>query len=91
MNNELLLKQISRVIELLQQRKQLEQDETIISLLLSRYIEAQIILEESGDIKRINILGGVRAYLDAYSDYSNPMLMEMDKAEKQVKRFISVK
>ena len=28
------------------------------------------------------IVGGCRAYLDAFSDYMNPLLIEMDKAEK---------
>ena len=33
-------------------------------------------------IKKIMIIGGCRAYLDAFSDYMNPLLIEMDKAEK---------
>ena len=28
------------------------------------------------------IVGGCKAYLDAFSDYMNPLLIEMDKAEK---------
>ena len=28
------------------------------------------------------IVGVCRAYLDAFSDYMNPLLIEMDKAEK---------
>jgi len=27
------------------------------------------------------IVGGCKAYLDAFSDYMNPLLIEMDKAE----------
>ena len=34
------------------------------------------------DIKKVMIVGGCRAYLDAFSDYMNPLLIEMDKAEK---------
>ena len=33
-------------------------------------------------LKKIMIIGGCRAYLDAFSDYMNPLLIEMDKAEK---------
>lgn len=33
---------------------------------------------------KIMISGGCRAYLDAFSDYMNPLLGEMDKAEKML-------
>lgn len=33
------------------------------------------------------IRGGVRAYLEAHSDYMNPMLEEMNKAEKMLEEF----
>ena len=36
------------------------------------------------DISKIMISGGCRAYLDAFSDYMNPLLGEMDKAEKML-------
>lgn len=36
------------------------------------------------DINRIMIGGGCRAYLDAFSDYMNPLLIEMNKAEKML-------
>ncbi len=39
------------------------------------------LLLESGEIEKIMIKGGCRAYLDSYSDYMNPMLSEMHKAE----------
>lgn len=47
-----------------------------------RYMRAEEILINNDDIKKIMIVGGCRAYLDAFSDYMNPLLIEMDKAEK---------
>ena len=41
-----------------------------------------VILKENKDSKEINIIGGVRAYMDSYSDYENPLLGEMHNAEK---------
>ena len=32
----------------------------------------------------VYISGSVRSYLEAYSDYMNPILEEMDKAEKML-------
>ena len=37
------------------------------------------------------IKGGCRAYLDAFSDYMNPLLLEMDKAEKIFSQIIDCK
>ena len=36
------------------------------------------------------IVGGCRAYLDAFSDYMNPLLIEMDKAEKYFLNYCNV-
>lgn len=36
------------------------------------------------DTNRIMISGECRAYLDAFSDYMNPLLIEMDKAERML-------
>ena len=37
------------------------------------------------------IIGGCRAYLDAFSDYMNPLLIEMDNAEKMLSNMKSIK
>ena len=57
----------------------------ILQLIYTRYIKALAILENHQDIKGINILGGVRAYMDSYNDYQNQLLAEMHKAEKMIK------
>ncbi len=41
-------------------------------------------------LKKIVIRGGCRAYLDTFSDYMNPLLIEMDKAEELFVKIITV-
>ena len=45
-------------------------------MIYKRYKNALEILENDKNIKDINIVGGIRAYLDSYSDYENPLLGE---------------
>ena len=56
----------------------------ILKTLYDRYVRAEEILTNNDDIKKIMVIGGCRAYLDAFSDYMNPLLIEMDKAEKML-------
>lgn len=77
-----LKKQIEKVILLLEQRLIDDPDRPILKTLYDRYVRAEEILNNNDDIKKIMIIGGCRAYLDAFSDYMNPLLIEMDKAEK---------
>lgn len=77
-----LKKQIEQVILLLEQRLMDDPDRPILKTLYYRYVKAEEILTNNDDIKKIMIIGGCRAYLDAFSDYMNPLLIEMDKAEK---------
>ena len=72
--------QVDKVIELLKIR--------ILNTLLERYIKAQEILKNEGDLKKIVIRGGCRAYLDTFSDYMNPLLIEMDKAEELLSKLL---
>ena len=77
-----LKKQIEKVILLWEQRLIDDPDRPILKTLYDRYVRAEEILNNNDDIKKIMIIGGCRAYLDAFSDYMNPLLIEMDKAEK---------
>ena len=79
-----LKKQIEQVILLLEQRLMDDPDRPILKTLYDRYVRAEEILTNNDDIKKIMIIGGGRAYLDAFSDYMNPLLIEMDKAEKML-------
>ena len=79
-----LKKQIEQVILLLEQRLMDDPDRPILKTLYDRYVSAEEILTNNDDIKKIMVIGGWRAYLDAFSDYMNPLLIEMDKAEKML-------
>ncbi len=54
----------------------------VLQLIYERYENALEILLTPKDHKEINVIGGVRTYLDAYNDYENPLLSEMHQAEK---------
>ena len=60
----------------------------VMKLIYIRYINALDILKNNKDINQINIIGGVRAYMDSYNDYNNPLLGELHKAEKLNKQLI---
>ncbi|WOO37879.1 hypothetical protein R2R35_05085 [Anaerocolumna sp. AGMB13020] len=76
--------QIVKVLELLKRRLEDDPNRPILKTLYDRYDKAQKILLYNEDTKKIIINGGCRAYLDAFSDYMNPLLIEMDKAEELV-------
>lgn len=84
MNKDLILKQIEKVIVLLKERLEDDPNRPILKTLYSRYLKAEEILKNNEEINKIMISGGCRAYLDAFSDYMNPLLIEMDKAEKMI-------
>lgn len=86
-----LKKQVEKVILLLEKRLMDDPDRPILKTLYERYIKAEEILTNNGDIKKIMIIGGCRAYLDAFSDYMNPLLIEMDNAEKMLSNMKSIK
>ena len=83
MDKMLVLKeQIEKVIILLEQRLRDDPDRPVLNTLHDRYVKAKEILSNNDDVNKIMIIGGCRAYLDAFSDYMNPLLVEMDNAER---------
>ena len=68
--------QVDKVIELLKIRIEDDPTRPILNTLIERYIKAQEILKNEGDIKKIVIRGGCRAYLDTFSDYMNPLIRQ---------------
>ena len=76
-------KQVRKVIELLEQRIILEPNRPILKTLYDRYMKAEEIISSNEDISKIMISGGCRAYLDAFSDYMNPLLGEMAAREDE--------
>ena len=84
-----LIEQLKVVIKSLEKDYCTDINSGIIQLLYKRYINALEILENNKDVEAINIIGGVRAYMDSYSDYQNPLLGELHKAEKIHEKLLS--
>ncbi len=85
-NKDELKKQIKVVINYLEEKYQENERTGVIELIYKRYNNALKLLESNEAYKEnLNILGGIRAYMDSYSDYNNPLLNEMHKTEKLVK------
>ncbi|MDM5333152.1 hypothetical protein QUF56_07930 [Ureibacillus composti] len=87
-NTHHLKNQIKVVINLLNSNYINEINSGLFQLLYKRYSDALEILEKDRNVDQINIVGGVRAYMDNYSDYENPLLGEMHEAEKLTKELI---
>ena len=80
--------QVEKVIKLLEDRLKNDPNRPILKTLYNRYVRAEEILSNGEEIEKIMIKGGCRAYLDAFSDYMNPLLSEMYKAEKILSELI---
>lgn len=87
-----LEKQINLVIPLLEQQYQ-KTPTSMLELIITRYKKAVDIIAGTSideiNKKQLQIVGSVRAYLDSASDYMNPMLEEMYKAEELLKKVFS--
>ncbi|MEQ8199385.1 MAG: hypothetical protein ABRQ27_15535 [Clostridiaceae bacterium] len=85
-NKNELKEQIKLVIKYLEEKYQESERKGVLELIYKRYNNALKLLQSNVANKdNLNILGGIRAYMDSYSDYNNPLLNEMHKAEKLVK------
>lgn len=82
---EQLTRQVKTVINLLEKEYSNEIKKDIYQLIYIRYKNALEIIENNKDLNIINIIGGVRAYMDSYNDYENPLLKELHKAENLLK------
>jgi hypothetical protein len=89
-NQSELYAQIKVVLKLIDENYNENQRKGVLELIYKRYSNALQFLEnDEKDKGKFHISGGVRAYLDSYSDYSNPLLNEMHKAEKLVEELFS--
>ncbi|WP_018930617.1 hypothetical protein [Gracilibacillus lacisalsi] len=85
---EQLTRQVKRVINILEKEYSSEIKKGIFQLIYKRYKNALEIIEDNKDLNGINIIGGVRAYMDSYNDYQNPLLKELHKAENLLKEIL---
>lgn len=82
-NTNDLIEPIEDVIQILESRVEKEPEPVLLTL-LSRYQQAKSVIEKN---EKINIYGGIKAYLDTFSDYSNPLLAKMAKVEEKLKKY----
>ncbi|MFS0602636.1 hypothetical protein [Peribacillus frigoritolerans] len=76
-----LIDQIKVVINNLENDYYNEITRGVLQLIYKRYKDALDVMENNEDIRELTIIGGVRAYMDSYTDYQNPLLGELHKAE----------
>ncbi|MEY8730731.1 hypothetical protein AB9M92_00370 [Peribacillus frigoritolerans] len=76
-----LIDQLKVVINNLENDYNNEITSGVLQLIYKRYKKALDVMENNEDIREVNIIGGVRAYMDSYNDYQNPLLGELHKAE----------
>ncbi|MEX6701059.1 hypothetical protein ABS315_15755 [Peribacillus frigoritolerans] len=82
-----LIDQIKVVINNLENDYYNEITRGVLQLIYKRYKDALDVMENNEDIRELTIIGGVRAYMDSYNDYQNPLLGELHKAENLHKEF----
>lgn len=85
---EQLTRQVKMVINILEKEYSNEIKKDIFQLIYKRYKKALEVMENNKDLNTINIIGGVRAYMDSYNDYQNPLLKELHKAENLLKELL---
>jgi hypothetical protein len=87
---EQLKRQIITVINVLEKdySNEIKKEKDILQLIYKRYKNALKTIENNQGINRVNISGGVKAYLDSYNDYQNPLLEQLHKAEKLLKELL---
>ncbi|RIJ66292.1 MULTISPECIES: hypothetical protein [unclassified Rummeliibacillus] len=83
-----LTSQVKTVINILENEYPNEIKKDIFQLIYKRYKNALEILKNNKDLNRINIVGGVRAYMDSFDDYQNPLLKELHRAENLFKELL---
>ncbi|MGM7700578.1 hypothetical protein ACSVDE_02570 [Pseudalkalibacillus sp. Hm43] len=82
-NKTELVIQLNIVKRLIEEKYSEIQRKGVLDLIYKRYSIAIELLEcREFDRNKLFITGGVRAYLDGYSDYDNPLLKEMHRAEE---------
>lgn len=75
-----LINKVELVLKLIEQ-EQLRVDQQIWETIQKHYSKLKLALEENKDIRVCNIEGSVHAFLEASSNYNDPLLDALDEAE----------
>lgn len=86
-DKENLIEQINIVLEHVGLKQQ-KDNKPILTTIYTRYEQLKHALEDERDISIYSIRGSVRAYLDSYSDYYDPIINELGNAEKMYIRMV---
>ena len=89
-NRKIMLDGISEVLRDMEERYSTVRLESgILNLIYIRYKKAYEMIKEKRENEKIMyIYGGVRAYLDSYSDWDNPLLSKMGYVEDLYSEYI---
>jgi hypothetical protein len=86
-----VIAQLTIAIDMLTENER-ENPSSMVAHILNTYRKVRTLLEthplEELRPEQLRIKGSVRAYLDAATDYMNPMLGEMHKAEKMIQKLL---
>ncbi|WP_054708247.1 hypothetical protein [Bacillus sp. JCM 19041] len=89
-SKEIFLIQAINVIQQLEKTyTKADLEKGVLNVILDRYRHAVWIVKVNGQLEHIMIKGGTRAYLDQFSDYTNPLLEEMYLSEKLLEELIT--
>ena len=90
MYDTMLALQIQSVLDIINLRLSTE-DKAILRTLKNKYDHLLHAIEQGDDLKKYSIRGSARAFLEAYSNYEDPLIIELYKAEqlyiKQLKSY----
>ncbi len=88
--HKMILSSIEDVIKEMENRYTIsELEDGVLKYIYNRYRKAyQFVEEHREDDSIIYIHGGMRAYLDSYSDWNNPLLGKMGNLEKLYDRYV---
>jgi len=95
MNSNILCEFEKQIIVVLNQLEEHEKKapSKAVDLIKKRYTDTLFAIKGNNldaiKNRKISILGSVRAYLESASDYTNPMLEEMYKAEGLLNKLLS--
>lgn len=85
MYDTLLVSQIQIVLAIIESRLSTD-DKPMLRTLKNKYIHLLRAIEQGDDLKKYSLRGSVRAFMDAYSNYEDPLLTEIGKAEQLYKK-----
>jgi hypothetical protein len=86
-NKQKIIERVDAIIKNLESLNIFQQDNGIYTI-IKKYAQVHVMLDSNNLFTNNPIKGSVRAYLDIFSDYENPLLAEMYSIEKEIDLYI---